>query len=242
MNKAIVGDWDGPRCGLRRRRRTRRGKGRGRGRDGGPGPVTAGCSDLFQQGQVAYSIDIAPADWDAIVGEFNNLSALAAGEDFATYHPVTFHAGNETVAAAVKLHGQSSWLLAAMFDGAAPRCSSRSRSRRPTRTEVPRPQQADLRHAPFGLDVPARSARPGMVAGGGIMAPCSASAELSINGQYYGLFSLQENVGRRLIKQFFPNNASGDSGRGARSPTPTTTCSERGIARWRSGPPRIWRH
>ena len=90
----------------------------GQGPGGGPGPVTGGCADLFDQDKVgSYSIDIAPQDWAAMVAEFQNLEGLLAGEEFATYHPITFHYGDEAVPAAIKLHGQSSWLLTAMFDG-----------------------------------------------------------------------------------------------------------------------------
>jgi hypothetical protein len=195
------------------------------GDGGSPGdgslPVNAGCSDLFRQETVAsYGIDIAPADWDLIVAEFNNVTALAAGEDFATYHPITFHAGNETVAAALKLHGQSSWLLAAMFDG--------DRAKMQFTVSFDETDPAGKFHGLSKLifDMPRsdwtflhdRMAQ-AWLREVGILAPCSTSAELSVNGQYYGLFTLGDNVGRRLIKQYFPNNGGGDMWKGGEVPS-----------------------
>ena len=200
-------------------------------------PVNAGCSELFNQGAVAsYGIDIAPADWDAIVAEFKNVTALAAGEDFATYHPVTFHAGNETVAAAVKLHGQSSWLLAAMFDG------DRAKMQFTVSFEETDPEGKFHGVSKLIFDMPRsdwtflhdRMAQ-AWLRQVGIMAPCSTSAELSINGQYYGLFTLGDNFGRRLIKQYFPNNAGGDIWKGGEVPSTDDDATpnwDRKIAFW----------
>ena len=44
----------------------------------------------------------------------------------------------------------------------------------------------------------------------GIMASCAASARLVINGNYYGLYVVEEDVGHRVIQQFFPDNSDGD--------------------------------
>src|SRR5581483_11324851 len=44
----------------------------------------------------------------------------------------------------------------------------------------------------------------------GLMASCAASARLVINGQYYGLYVIEENVGHRMVKQFFPDHPDGD--------------------------------
>ena len=80
-----------------------------------------GCSDLFGQDSVrTYSLEIDPAEWQSLEAEFNNLAELSVnGNAFATYHPVVFRLDQETVTnAAIKLHGQSSWLETVMFDGA----------------------------------------------------------------------------------------------------------------------------
>jgi hypothetical protein len=44
----------------------------------------------------------------------------------------------------------------------------------------------------------------------GIMAPCANSARLNINGAYYGLYVTDPSVGGSLVKEFFPDNPSGD--------------------------------
>ena len=80
-----------------------------------------GCVDLFAQDAVrTYSLEIDPAEWQSLQAEFNNIAELAVnGNEFATFHPVVFRLDQETVTnAAVKLHGQSSWLQTVMFDGA----------------------------------------------------------------------------------------------------------------------------
>jgi hypothetical protein len=48
----------------------------------------------------------------------------------------------------------------------------------------------------------------------GILAPCSASARLNINGAYYGLYVLEQGVGSGTVKEFFPNNPGGDLWKG----------------------------
>jgi hypothetical protein len=52
----------------------------------------------------------------------------------------------------------------------------------------------------------------------GIMAGCVASARLMINGSYYGLYAVEEDVDRSVIKQFFPANAEGDLWKGGEEP------------------------
>jgi hypothetical protein len=213
----------------------------------GPGPdhppgeqptvVNGGCSELFDQDKVgSYSIDIAPADWDAMMAEFQNLEGLLAGEDFATYHPITFHYGNESVPAAVKLHGQSSWLLTAMFDG------DKAKMQFNVSFEETVPDTKFHGLSKLIFDMPRsdwtflhdRLAQ-GWLRDVGIMAPCSASAQLTINGQYYGFYGLEESVGRRLIKRFFPNNNSGDLWKGGKEPNTAGNASpqwDRKVAFW----------
>jgi hypothetical protein len=67
----------------------------------------------------------------------------------------------------------------------------------------------------------------------GIMAPCSTSAALTINGQYYGLFAVEDNVGGRLVKQYFPGNSSGDLWKGGKQPNGDTPPNwDRNVAFW----------
>ena len=171
-----------------------------------------------------------------MVAEFQNMEALLAGVEFATYHPITFHYGNEAVPAAIKLHGQSSWLLTTMFDG------DKAKMQFNVSFEETNPDYKFHGLSKLIFDMPRsdwtflhdRLAQ-GWLREAGIMAPCSASAQLTINGQYYGFYGLQENVGRRLIKRFFPNNASGDLWKGGKEPntdgdaSPTWDCK---VAFW----------
>ena len=134
----------------------------------GTGGTNTACSDLFDPDVVrTYSLEIDPAEWQSIEAEFANISGLmTSGNDFAVYHPAVFRLDQETVASAsVRLHGQSSWLQAVMFDGARAKMQfdGRVRQDRPGR-QVSRRRQADLRHAAFGLDVPARADRARMAA------------------------------------------------------------------------------
>ena len=50
------------------------------------------------------------------------------------------------------------------------------------------------------------------------MAPCSSNARLTINGSFYGLYTLSEPVGGRLVEQFFPDNPDGDLWKGGYEP------------------------
>jgi hypothetical protein len=196
--------------------------------------IPAGCSDLFRQDVVgAYAFDIAPDDWNAIVAEFNNVTALAAGQDFATYHPITFHAGDETMPAAVKLHGQSSWLLAQMFDGdhakmqftvSFKEVDSQARFHGASKLifDMPRSDWTFL-HDRFSQ---------AWLREIGILAPCSTNAVLTINGESYGLFTLEDNVNRALVKQYFPGNSGGDMWKGGEEPDSDTPDWDRKIAFW----------
>src|SRR4029079_2346383 len=52
----------------------------------------------------------------------------------------------------------------------------------------------------------------------GILASCATSARLVINGQYYGLYVVEEDVGHRVIDKFFPGNSDGDLWEGGEIP------------------------
>jgi hypothetical protein len=176
------------------------------------------CADLFDESTLAtYSVDISDSEWASVTAEFNNLTALESGADFAVYHPVVFHLGGETVTdAAIKLHGASSWYQTVTLDGD---------------------------HAKMQFDVSFDQIHPGGTFHGvtklvfdmprsdwtflhdrlsehwlrqaGILAPCSASAILAINGATYGLYSVEEGVGNHVVAQFYPGNAKGDLWKGA---------------------------
>jgi hypothetical protein len=186
------------------------------GAAGTSGSVEAGCPDLFVDGPPQdYSFDISASDWQALDAEFHNLAALESGQDFATYHPVVFHHGNQTVSdAAVKLHGQSSWMLTVMFDS-----NPKMQFDVSFKQKDPNGQYHGVTKLVFDMprsdwtflherlsDTWLRQV--------GIMAPCTTSARLSINGTYYGLYVMEEDVGGHLVSQFFPQNPGGDLWKG----------------------------
>jgi hypothetical protein len=190
----------------------------------GPGP---GCGDLFDQGVVrTYALDIDPAEWQRLEAEFNNLPELVAnGNGFATYHPVVFHLDQETVTnAAVKLHGQSSWMQAVMFDGA------RAKMQFTVSFEEVDPNGTFHGLDKLVFDMPRsdwtflhdRLAH-AWLRQNGIVAACAASARLMINGSYYGLYVVEEEVDGSVLKQFFPGNADGDLWKGGGEPETNRT-------------------
>jgi len=186
---------------------------------GGPGGPT--CADLFAQDTVrTYKIDIDPAEWQSMDAEFHDLASLQTGNPFATYHPIVMHLDGETVNASVKLHGQSSWLQAVMFDGDKAKMqfsvafdkgadpNARFHGEDKLVFDMPRSDWTFLHdrlaHA--------------WLRQSGIMAPCSASARLEINGSYYGLYVIEQDVGQSVLRQFFPDNAAGDLWKGGEDP------------------------
>jgi hypothetical protein len=175
------------------------------------------CGDLFDQGAVrTYSIDISPDVWQSLETEFHDLASLQAGIEFAAYHPVVFHLDQETVAdASIKLHGQSSWAQTVMYDG--------DRAKMQFDVAFDKVDQNARFHGEDKLifDMP-RSDWTFMhdrlahawLRQNGIMASCAASARLMINGDYYGLYVVEEDVGKSIVGQFFPGDAGGDLWKG----------------------------
>jgi hypothetical protein len=205
----------------------------GGGGNGTPaGVASAGCADIFDQSQVhTFSIDISPSEMSSIQAEFNDIATLEAkGNDFVSRHPVTFHYGSETVAdATLKLHGQSSWAQAVMFDGDKAKmqfdisfhqsdANKKFHGVEKLVFDMPRDDWTFLHdrvaHAWFRQV--------------GIAAGCVASAHVEINGSYYGLFSVEENTNKRILKEFFPNYTTGGLWKAANQPeTGTTNDSDR---------------
>jgi CotH kinase protein/Putative metal-binding motif len=176
----------------------------------GGGPA---CPDLFDQDMVrTYALDIAPADWSAIMAEFNDTaSLLAKGNDFVVRHPVVLHLGSETVTdATLKLHGQSSWAQAVMLDGA------RAKMQFDISFHQSNPNGKFHGVEKLVFDMP-RSDWTFMhdrlahawLRQVGIAAGCAASARVEINGAYYGLYVAEENTNKRVVAEFFPNNTGG---------------------------------
>ncbi|HXT94905.1 MAG TPA: CotH kinase family protein [Polyangia bacterium] len=195
------------------------------GSGGAPGTGGAGgapanplaCADIFDQGTLAtYDFDITADQWASLESEFNDLTMLDAGIDFATYHPITFHLNGETVTdAQIKLHGQSSWAQTVMFDG--------DKAKMQFDVSFAQTNKAGAFHGVSKLvfDMPRDDwtfmhdrLSQAWLRQVGVMAPCSASARLNINGTYYGLYVLEQGVGDGTIRAFFPNNAGGDLWKG----------------------------
>jgi hypothetical protein len=175
------------------------------------------CADLFDQGTLqTYSFDISSAEWTAIEGEFNDLTALESGVDFAAYHPITFQLNDETVTdAAIKLHGQSSWAETVMLDG------DRAKMQFDVSFDQSDPNGKFHGVNKLVFDMPRSDwtflhdrVSQRWLRQNGILAPCSASARLMINGSYYGLYTLEEGVGNRVVTEFFPSDPSGDLWKG----------------------------
>jgi hypothetical protein len=195
------------------------------GVDGGQ-PISSGCSDLFDPSTVrTYSVDIDPAEWQSMDAEFHNLDALLTGLPFVAYHPIVFHMDGETVGnAVIKLHGQSSWLQTVMLDG--------DRAKMQFTISFDKVDASGKFHGVDKLvfDMPRsdwtflhdRLAHT-WLRQSGIMASCTASARLMINGAYYGLYVVEDDVGHRVIEQFFPGNAAGDLWEGGEFPETNQT-------------------
>ena len=72
------------------------------------------------------------------------------------------------------------------------------------------------------------------------MTGCTASARLTINGNLRSL-RREEDVGTRVIKQFFPTNADGDMWKGGRGAGDEQATRPNWRSQDRSGTRRIWR-
>jgi hypothetical protein len=169
------------------------------------------CSDLFDQTKLAaYSFEISAADWARLDADFHDLADVLAGTPPQTYYPVVFHAGNETVNAAVRLRGKSSWVNTVMFDAnpkmqfdiSFDQTDSKQRFHGVSTLHFPMPRD----------DFTFLNERVGnnWFRSIGITAPCSSSATLTVNGALYGLYVAEEGVNKPLLKQFFPDDADGD--------------------------------
>jgi hypothetical protein len=190
----------------------------------------ASCPDLFDQNTVrTYSFDVDPVEWQRLEAEFNNITELAAnGNTFATYHPVVFRLDQETVPnAAIKLHGQSSWMQTVMFDG------PKAKMQFTVSFEEIDPNGKFHGLDKLVFDMPRsdwtflhdRLAH-AWLRQNGIVAGCAASARLMINGSYYGLYVVQEEVDASVIEQFFPGNAGGDLWKGGGEPETNRTAPD----------------
>lgn len=178
-----------------------------------------GCPALLSEDKLrTFALDMAPEQWAALDADFHDLPDLLAGTPPKTYYPATFHLGGEAIPAMVRLKGQSSWGDTVTYD-ANPKMQFV--------IAFDREQPAARFHglAKLVLDMPRsdwtflneRVANAWMRRIG-LMAPCSNSAKLIINGSYYGLYVAEESVGDRMVKRAFPANPDGDLFKGGLEP------------------------
>jgi hypothetical protein len=190
---------------------------------GGTMPLASGCSDLFDPARlVDYGFDISADEWAKMDYEFRNREALeAAGVNYKPYHPIVFHYGAETVTdAMVRLKGQSSWRHTVRDDG------DRAKMQFVVSFEEVNSKAKFHGVSKVVLDMPQndrtfmqeRLGYTTMAEVFGLPAPCANSARVSINGQYYGIYVNEENVGGGYIKRVFPEAPNGDLFEGGRTP------------------------
>ncbi len=181
------------------------------------GAAPGACADLFDEGTLrTYSVDISDEQWAAMNSEFQNLAALESGASFTAYHPIVFHLGDETVSdAAIKLHGQSSWYQTVTLDGA------RAKMQFDVSFDKLHPGGTFHGVTKLVFDMPRSDwtflhdrLAEHWLRQVGILAPCSSSGVLAINGATYGLYSVEEGVGSHVVRQFYPGNADGDLWKG----------------------------
>jgi len=190
------------------------GSGPATGTGGAAGAGAGACADLFAPTLQDVAIDISATDWSAMQAEFMSVAALVE-DAFVNYqplyYPVTFHFGAEAVPAYARLKGDSSWREAVAMDGANGKMQMVIAFDRLDSTatfhgvgkltlDMPRTDLSFL-HDRFGNNF-MRSL--------GIAALCATSARLSVNGSYYGLYVMEEHMGKRIIAQFFPSIPDND--------------------------------
>lgn len=182
-----------------------------------------GCSDLFDPAKLAdYAVDISADEWAKMDYEFHNRAALeAAGVDYNTYHPIVLHYGGETVTdAKIRLKGQSSWKHAILYDG------DKAKMQFVISFEEVNPAAKFHGASKVALDMPdnddtflqERMAYNTLAEVLGLPAPCANSGRISFNGQYYGIYAHEENVGHAFLKRVFPEAPDGDLFKGGWTP------------------------
>jgi len=195
----------------------------GTGGAGGGSTSPRGCSDLFDPARlVDYGFDISADEWAKVDYEFRNRATLEAmGQEYNPYHPIVFHYGAETVTdARVRLKGQSSWRHTVRDDGDKAKMqfvvsfeevNSSAKFHGVSKIVLDMPNNDDT----FMQERLGYTAMTELL---GQAAPCANSARVTINGQYYGLYVNEENMGRGFLKRVFPDAHDGDLFEGGRTP------------------------
>ena len=170
------------------------------------------CSDLFDQTIVpAYTFEITADNWAKLDADFHDLTDVLAGNPPQTYYPITFHYGAETVSnAAVRLRGKSSWVNTVMFDTNPKMAFDISFDQYDTHQKFHGISTLHFEMARDEWSFLSERVGNNWFREIGLTAPCSNSATITINGQFYGLYVAEEGITKPLLGQFFPGNADGD--------------------------------
>ena len=170
------------------------------------------CSDLFDQSVLtAYSFEISADDWAKLDADFHDLKDVLAGTPPQTYYPIVLHYGSETVSnAAVRLRGKSSWVNTVMFDTNPKMAFDISFDQYDTHQKFHGISTIHFEMARDEWSFLSERVGNNWFRGIGLTAPCSNSATITINGQFYGLYVAEEGITKPLLAQYFPGNADGD--------------------------------
>jgi len=171
-----------------------------------------GCADIYAQNLLpSFSIDIAPAEWDAINAEFQDWKGRRdATLEIKPYHPVVFHYGDETYDDAfIKLQGNpsTSWIgdklqFTVAFDKIEP--DKRFHGQKKIVLHAAPSDQTFLRER-VALSY-LRSL--------GLAAGCENNARLTVNGAFYGVYANREPPEQPYLDRVFPDAAGGDMWKG----------------------------
>jgi CotH protein/putative metal-binding protein len=174
-----------------------------------PGP----CADIFADDLFpTYELQIAPAEWDALVNDFNTmLQNIADKKNYHPYHALAeFKYGNEVVTnALIRLKGWSSWWQAAndkppkmQFVIAFNEIDSHGRFHGQRKIELDMPRiDPTYVHQRMSLAYLRQL---------GLPAQCANNARVFINGAFYGLFTNMERPDKEFIRRLFPGADRGD--------------------------------
>jgi hypothetical protein len=170
------------------------------------------CPDIFDQTALsAYSFEISADNWAKLDADFHDLADVLAGNPPQTYYPIVFHYGSETVQnAAVRLRGKSSWVNTVMFDKNPKMAFDISFDQYDTHQKFHGVPTIHFEMARDEWSFLSERVGNNWFREIGLTAPCSNSATITINGQFYGLYVAEEGITKSLLGQFFPGNAGGD--------------------------------
>ena len=181
--------------------------------DTSPLPPAGPCADIFADDLFpTYELQIAPAEWDALLQDFYSLDQnIDAKVDAHPYHRVDqFKYGDEIVTnALIRLKGFSSWSQAIQdhppklqfvisFDDIDE--NARFHGLRKIELDMPRIDQTYLRQRMSLWFLRAL----------GLPSQCANSARLVINGALYGLYTNLERPDKEFLHRLFPGAEHAD--------------------------------